>query len=141
MLNKKEKSNQFKSDLRSIKRWRKEIEEINYELIKVANDLLGVSSPVIKQIYVREGSRSNTSSHKLILMDQEQRLINERKRLRGNIDVTLLRLERVKNERDKQMIEELYLNHRKKDEYVANQYGYSKQGMYKKIENIINDIY
>lgn len=141
MLTEKDKIEQFKRELKSYEFYKKKVQECNEQLEEIAVKLQGVSSPAIKDvIYENAGNPYRKDSRILELMNDEDRLIDERQRYIDNVLYIENALLKIPNPNERKMIEDVFIR-RVRHEKVAMDNGYSsRSGMHKRIDVIIASI-
>ena len=140
MLTEKDKVEQFKRELKSYEFYKKKVQECNEQLEEIAVKLHGVSSPAIKDvIYENAGNPYRKDSRILELMNDEDRLIDERQRYIDNVLYIENALLKIPNPNERKMIEDVFIR-RVRHEKVAMDNGYTRMGMHKRINVVIASI-
>lgn len=140
MLTEKDKVEQFKRELKSYEFYKKKVQECNEQLEEIAVKLQGVSSPAIKDvIYENAGNPYRKDSRILELMNDEDRLIDERQRYIDNVLYIENALFKIPNPNERKMIEDVFIR-RVRHEKVAMDNGYTRMGMHKRINVVIASI-
>lgn len=140
MLTEKDKVEQFKRELKSYEFYKKKVQECNEQLEEIAVKLQGVSSPAIKEvIYENAGNPYRKDSRILELMNDEDRLIDERQSYIDRILKIDEKMLLIPDGIDKQAAIRIYMN-REQHQKVANDVGMDRVTLYRRINSIFAKI-
>lgn len=137
MLTEKDKIEQFKRDLRSYTYHQKKAMEIDEKLEELSVKMQGISSPSTKEI-ILENAGNPYGERKLELLMEEGEFVKERNHHLSEIMKVDYILSRIK-ESDRNMLIDVYVKHLR-HENVAEQYGYTRVAMYKRIDKILSNL-
>lgn len=135
MLTKKDKIEYFKRECKNMHYYKEMVLKCNERLEELAISLQGVSSPHVKDI-VYENVSDPYQNNKLYLMMDEERVIKERQDYIAKINYVNGKLLEIHSQQDQNMIKDLYIIGMR-HENTAEKYGYTRDGMYKRIDKVL----
>lgn len=132
MLTEKDKIEQFKREMRSIRYYEGRMQEINDELVKL-NRIMREPKPI------KYGEAMGNPPNFYDLMEQEDTLRAEYEELHGRQSAVYEKLSLIPNEKDKDALIALYI-HRERFEEVADKYFRGLRSMKRDVDKIISEI-
>lgn len=140
MLTEKDKVEQFKRELKSYEFYKKKVQECNEQLEEIAVKLHGVSSPAIKDvIYENAGNPYRKDSRILELMNDEDRLIDERQSYIDRILKIDEKMLLIPESIEKQASIRIYMN-KEAHQKVADDVGMDRKTLYRRINSMLSKI-
>lgn len=140
MLTEKDKVEQFKRDLKSYEFYKKKVQECNEQLEEIAVKMQGVSSPAIKDvIYENAGNPYRKDSRILELMNDEDRLIDERQSYIDRILKIDEKMLLIPESIEKQASIRIYMN-KEAHQKVADDVGMDRKTLYRRINSMLAKI-
>lgn len=132
MLTAKDKIEQFKREMRSIRFYEGRMQEINDELVRL-NRIMREPKPI------KYGEAMGNPPNFFDLMEQEDQLRSEYEELHGRQSAVYEKLSKITSKKDKDALIALYIR-RERFEEVADKYFRSIRGMKYHIDEIISKI-
>ena len=136
-LTEKDKIEHFKRECLSMRYYRGKLQETNEKLEEISVRLSGVSSPAFKEVVLENARNSNRETRILQLMMEEDELCHEQEYWEAQIAYVEKLLSKIKNQNDRQLIIDLYVDKKITFRDLANKYNYSLPSTHRRIKAII----
>lgn len=138
MLTKKDKIEYFKRECKNMHYYKEKVTLCNERLEELATSLQGISSPQVQDV-VYENASNPYKSNKLYLMMEKEKIMKERQSYITKINYVNGKLMEIHSTNDQNMIKDLYL-YGIRHECTAKKYGYTRDGMYKRVDKVLGKI-
>lgn len=138
---KRDKAIQFKSDLRSLERWKREVKSLTTEIENLDHELQGVGSIGVKDICVTEGTKVYSDHHRLQLIAKKTSLEKNRNLLAANISITQERLNNIPECPERELIIKLYVLKTANEKILPCTIGAPISTAQRKINNVLAENY
>lgn len=133
----KDITEQFIRDVRSIDYYDKKIRGIDSRLCELSNAMCGVSSPILDNVVIEQGS--NNYQHRLIdNLSMEEKLINDKKNLIKKIEEVAIIINALPT-KTRNIVIDVYLLGGKQCE-VAKKYNFDRSYMRRKLNKELAEI-
>lgn len=140
VLTEKDKVEQLKRELKSYEFYKKKVQECNEQLEEIAVKLQGVSSPAIKDvIYENAGNPYRKDSRILELMNDKDRLIDERQSYIDRILYVDEKLMLIPNSLEKNAAVRIYVK-KEMHQKVADDLNMDRKTLYRRINAALHKI-